>query len=174
MSWFSFFTIATPAALVAAAALLRTHVIDRRRLFLDVTDRLIQEDAQRGRRMLYDKADQQWWHTASDEEIDRINRAIAVLDIASYYYSNHYISRRAFQQIWGIAVVRVWVAAAPFVTWRREMEGSRVFQHLERAHGSLTASLSISPDGSRIRPPSRRGSGQADLAESPPRDHGSR
>ncbi|GAA3939994.1 hypothetical protein [Actinoplanes auranticolor] len=95
---------------------------DRRDLFLRVHERLVEPDLQRGRRLIFTRA--QTVEAVIDlrehepEIYDQINRAVAMLDIAGMYITKNYIDKDDFMAEWGPAYGRIWLAAQPFLEVR--------------------------------------------------------
>jgi hypothetical protein len=83
---------------------------DQRDLFLQVYERLINKDIQRGRRIL-----RQTVHSVNDaktlledepEDYDLANTAIAMLDVAALYVYQGYIDRELFMKKWARVYAR--------------------------------------------------------------------
>ncbi|GAA1155014.1 DUF4760 domain-containing protein [Nocardioides aquiterrae] len=99
---------------------------DRRDLFLKMHERLIDQDLQRGRRLLYQHIHDEgsarrlrMSPAEADAEIyQAINRALAMFDVFSMYVEKGYIDRAEALQEWGHTLARAFQQAQPFIADR--------------------------------------------------------
>lgn len=95
---------------------------DRRDLFLKLHERMVDSDLQRGRRLLFTRAqsvaDVNRIRADEPDVFDQINRAVAMLDIAGMYVAKKYVDKDDFVAEWGSAYGRAWIAAQPFLEVR--------------------------------------------------------
>lgn len=127
-----------PAAVVGAVALWRSHRMDRRSTLLKLTEQLIDPKMQEGRRLLHAYAEQgtEWWLARDPQDpghgdVDKINAALALFDIAGWYVERGYIDKEALLELWARAVVVCWDRAQPYVQMRRSREDWRGWAKFE-------------------------------------------
>ncbi|MCM0678283.1 hypothetical protein NCC78_26945 [Micromonospora phytophila] len=123
---------------------------DRRDLFLKLHERLVEADLQRGRRLLFTRAQTlESVLQLRDEEpdnFDLINRAIAMLDVAGLYVDRKYVDKQDFLAEWGGVYGRAWLAADAFLAVRLgDLRGGRQGWPYFRALG-VEAAAALDPE----------------------------
>lgn len=131
-------SIVSPAAVVGALALWRLHRADGRSVLLKLNEQLASPDAQSGRRLLHQYAEQglDWWDVSSPEASaarDKINGSLALFDMVGWYVHRRYVRADDILELWAPALVLCWHRAyEPYVKVRRESEGWPGWSHYER------------------------------------------
>ena len=104
---------------------------DRRDLFLEINERLVEIDLQRGRRIIYRDV-----HSAEDaealfrerpEDYDLANRALAMLDVAALYEEQRYIDSKLFMREWGPVYARIRENSGYFIAQRIARSAAPVY-----------------------------------------------
>jgi hypothetical protein len=107
---------------------------DQRDLFLRIHERLGSVDQQRGRQLIHELLKEQG-KRVEDLDADQreaINNALGTLNLSCFYYVRRYIRRADLLQLWGLAILRVFDAAAPYLTYRASQSGGvRIWQDLD-------------------------------------------
>jgi hypothetical protein len=134
-------SVADVSVVVAAAAFavsLSTFLINRRRdrrdLFLRLHERLASVDQQRGRKLIHERLRRQ--HKLVEDlgdDYEAINNALAMLNVACFYYARRYISRKDWLEIWSVPIVRAIDAAEPFLAYRdAQVGGARTWPEMRQ------------------------------------------
>jgi hypothetical protein len=111
--------ISIAAFVVSAATFSTSYWRDRRDLMLRVHERLTSIEQQRGRREIHRMGDQhKRVEDLTPDEYDKINNAIAALDVMAVYYKRKYIPREPMLEFWAEPVLRLMRAAEPFLSHR--------------------------------------------------------
>lgn len=96
----------------------------RRDLRLQIHERLVAVDLQRGRRILYNKvhsnADARSLFFDHPDEYDLANRALAMLDVAALYAERGYIDVDSFMGDWAFVYANISEHGRYFITERAE------------------------------------------------------
>lgn len=132
--------IALLALIVSAISLFRQWHADKRRTFLEVTGRLVQEDLQRGRRELYrldGSVDFASWRRDEPAEYDVVNRALSELEILAYMVAKGYIPYSMVEDFWGRVLLGTVKAARPFIEHRDEEAGRSIWPNLITLHARI-------------------------------------
>ncbi|MFF2495952.1 hypothetical protein [Agromyces sp. NPDC058064] len=125
-----FISIAAFAFSLLSYALQRAK--DRRDLFLNLHQTLIEPELQEGRRRLH-VLDESRLGTIQDEDLDgyqQINRSLAMFDVFAMYVNRRYISEELALEEWGDVLARTWTKAEPFIEARYARSGHRPWPHL--------------------------------------------
>jgi hypothetical protein len=134
-------SVADVSVVLAAAAFavsLSTFLINRRRdrrdLFLRLHERLASVDQQRGRKLIHERLRRQ--HKLVEDlgdDYEAINNALAMLNVACFYYARRYISRKDWLETWSVPIVRAIDAAEPFLAYRdAQVGGARTWPELRQ------------------------------------------
>ncbi|MET8909948.1 hypothetical protein [Micromonospora sp. NPDC004551] len=124
---------------------------DRRDLFLKLHERLVEADLQRGRRLLFTRAQTvesvQRMRDEEPDNFDLINRAVAMLDVAGLYVARKYVDKQDFLAEWGGVYTQAWLSADAFLTVRlgEPRDGREGWPHF-RALGAEAAAALGRPD----------------------------
>jgi len=111
--------ISIAAFVVSAATFSTSYWRDRRDLMLRVHERLTSMEQQRGRREIHRMGDQhKRIEDLTPDQYDKINNALAALDVMAVYYKRKYIPREPILEFWADPVLRLMRAAEPFLTHR--------------------------------------------------------
>jgi hypothetical protein len=118
--------ISSAALALSLGAFLTSRWRDRRDLLLRIHDRMTAADQQRGRRLIYEMSEQhRRVEDLSDDEYASINNALASLNTLGLYYRRRYVRRKDILELWALPVVRILLAAEPFLAHRDELAGTR-------------------------------------------------
>jgi hypothetical protein len=97
---------------------------DKRDLFLQLHDQLVATDKQKGRRLLYEMAEQQLHvEDLSENDYLTINNMLAAFNVMGIYYQRRYVSRRDVLELWAVPLVRTLPAAKHFMEHRDVYQG---------------------------------------------------
>jgi hypothetical protein len=113
---------------------------DRRDLLLKLHEELVSEERQRGRRLIYQLADQPVESWESDQ-YDRVNNALAFFDVFGMYVDQRYVRKDDALRLWAEPVYLAWQAAQPFLEFRARQVGYRAWPYFERFARDAEADL---------------------------------
>lgn len=116
--------IAVAAFVVSLSTFLINRRRDRRDLFLRLHERLASIDQQRGRKLIHEMLRRQHKRVEDlGDDYEAINNALAMLNVACFYYVRRYISRKDWLEIWSVPIVRAIDAAEQFLAYRDSQVG---------------------------------------------------
>jgi hypothetical protein len=97
---------------------------DQRDTFLRLHQILNDDDTQRGRYLLFQKAtDQTSVEKLTDSEWRDINRVLATFNTLGFYLAKHYVSEPDVMELWARPIIRTWTAAQSYITYREGLQG---------------------------------------------------
>lgn len=116
--------VALFAVVLSAMALGASRRLARNANFFAIHDKLMSAEAQRGRRLLFEKYESgaKWsvHYKRHTDEFESINYALGCYQTLAHYTRLGYISKTRVKQIWGGRLKRKWEAVESFIQWRRE------------------------------------------------------
>ena len=151
---------------------------DQRNVFLKVHERLLSDDLQRGRYLLFEKvSDEASVARLREDEYRDINRALATYEALGLYLKNGYVIKRDVMDLWAEAIYRAWHAAQPFIAHREHNHGYRPWPHFEAlarasqddlTHRGITMQFRVWRQGESAPP---GGTGEPETTTTDPSSH---
>jgi hypothetical protein len=141
---------------------------DQRDTFLRLHQILNDDDMQRGRYLLFQKAfDQTSVEQLTDNEWRDMNRVVSTFNTLGFYIAKHYVSESDVLEIWARPVVRIWTAAQPYIAYRESLQGYRPWRYFDLLAGKAQEYISSKVDNVELKVWRRPGTA-APIAPSPP------
>ena len=106
---------------------------DRRDLILRIHETLLARELQRCRRLLHERKNvRAWWEQDDEkEDLDDINRALAMFDVLGYYVAKRWVSEADAIELWGESLIRAWQAGRSYIEWRESGEDRRLWPYFQ-------------------------------------------
>jgi hypothetical protein len=105
---------------------------DQRDTFLRLHQVFNDDEIQRGRHLLFNKAtDQDSIEKLTESEWRDITRVIANFNTLGFYLAKHYVSESDVLELWARPIIRTWTAAQPFMTYRQDLQGYRSWRYFD-------------------------------------------
>jgi hypothetical protein len=146
--------ISAVAVVLSLIALSYQRTTQRKELLLRVYEGLLEPEQQKGRRLLFELAEQEKPITELDQDdVDCVNHALASLNILGFLYGRGYIPRRDALDLWGVPAARAWKAAHETGMFDRRdgQEGRPVWPHFRafacKARNKFYAGGSVETSG---------------------------
>ncbi len=142
---------------------------DQRDTFLRLHQLLNDDDMQRGRYLLFQKAtDQTSVEQLTENEWRDINRVLSTFNTLGFYIAKHYVSDPDVLEIWARPIVRTWTAAQPYIAYREGLQGYRPWRYFDLLAGKAQEHISSTADNAEVKVWRRPGT--AAPIPSPPTD----
>lgn len=125
---------------------------DQRDTFLRLHQLLNDNDMQRGRYLLFQKAtDQTSVEQLTDNEWRDINRVLSTFNTLGFYIAKHYVGEPDVLEIWARPIVRTWTAAQPYIDYRESLQGYRPWKYFDLLAGKAQEHISSKVDNVELK-----------------------
>ena len=124
--------ISFAALTISALSFVHNRATQRRALLLDLYSRLLTQEQQLGRRIVFQLREQgRLVEDLKEEEHDYANHALSTMNIIGFLYDRSYVPQKDAMQLWGRAAYRLCKAAeeSGMLALRDGQEGNRVWPY---------------------------------------------
>lgn len=146
--------VALVALLLSAGALLITLRLEKRKIYIELHDRLTSAESQEGRHILYNKLNTvkaiRRAHSRDRKTFNAANRAVGLYNTLGVYTYRKIVDRDVAFDHWSSTITAGWKTVEQFVRWRRAEHGesekwSYLIWFAEQSGAPIAPDLQLQP-----------------------------